>query len=74
MTRFGMTLLCLLRVVVTSAAADNLIEPGQWKVTATTTMWCSRASAGESPLPHSGASGRPRQDLRACVRHRQFDL
>ena len=38
MTRFGMTLLCLLQVVVTSAAADNLIEPGQWKVTATTTM------------------------------------
>jgi len=38
MTRFGMTLLCLLKVVVTSAAADNLIEPGQWKVTATTTM------------------------------------
>ena len=38
MTRFGITLLCLLKVVVTSAAADNLIEPGQWKVTATTTM------------------------------------
>ena len=38
MTRFGMTLLCLLKVVVTSAAADNLIEPGHWKVTATTTM------------------------------------
>jgi hypothetical protein len=38
MTRFGMTLLCLLQVVVTFAAADNLIEPGHWKVTATTTM------------------------------------
>jgi hypothetical protein len=38
MTRLGMILLCALPVTVTSAAADNLIEPGQWKVTATTVM------------------------------------
>jgi hypothetical protein len=38
MTRLGMTLLCALQVAATSALADNLIEPGQWKVTATTVM------------------------------------
>jgi hypothetical protein len=31
MIRFGMTLLCLLQVVVTSAVADNLISRGGGK-------------------------------------------
>ena len=54
MARFGMTLLCLLQVAVTSSAADNLIEPGQWKVAATTTMNGAAAPPqAESPLPHS---------------------
>jgi hypothetical protein len=39
MTRFEMILLCSLPVVATAAAAaDNLIEPGQWKVTSNTVM------------------------------------
>jgi hypothetical protein len=38
MTRFGVILLCSLQVAVASAAADNLIEPGQWKVTSNTVM------------------------------------
>ena len=39
MIRYGMTLLCLLPVLIVSAEADNLtIEPGQWKVTSTTVM------------------------------------
>jgi hypothetical protein len=38
MTKFGMTLLCALQVVATSAAAEDLIQAGQWKVTATTVM------------------------------------
>jgi hypothetical protein len=38
MTRFGMILLCSLPVLATSAAAESLIEPGQWKVTSNTVM------------------------------------
>jgi Protein of unknown function (DUF3617) len=39
MIRYGITLLCLLPVLIASAGADNLtIEPGQWKVTSTTVM------------------------------------
>jgi hypothetical protein len=39
MARFGMTLLCALPVLIVSAAAADLtIEPGQWKVTSTTLM------------------------------------
>jgi len=38
MTRFWMILLCSPQLVATSAAADNLIEPGQWKVIATTVV------------------------------------
>ena len=38
MTKFGIILLCLLPVMAASAAAENLIEPGQWKVTSNTVM------------------------------------
>ena len=38
MIRFGMILLCSLPGLPTSAAAENLIEPGQWKVTSNTVM------------------------------------
>ena len=39
MTRFGITLLCLLPVLIVPAEASELaIEPGQWKVTSTTVM------------------------------------
>ena len=38
MTRFGMILFCSLPVMAASAAAENLIEPGQWKVTSNTVM------------------------------------
>ena len=39
MIRLTMTLLCWLPALMVPAAADNLtIEPGQWKVTATTVM------------------------------------
>jgi hypothetical protein len=38
MIRFGMLLLCGLQVAATSAAAEDLIQAGQWKVTATTVM------------------------------------
>jgi len=38
MTRLGMIMLCSLPVLATSAAADNLIEPGEWKATATTAV------------------------------------
>jgi hypothetical protein len=38
MTRFGMILLCSLPLLGASAAAEDLIEPGQWKVTASTVM------------------------------------
>jgi Protein of unknown function (DUF3617) len=38
MTRFGMILLCALPLLGASAAAEGLIEPGQWKVTASTVM------------------------------------
>jgi hypothetical protein len=36
MTRFGMILFCALAVPAAAAAAENLIEPGQWKVTSNT--------------------------------------
>jgi hypothetical protein len=38
MTRFGITLLCSLMLVVSAEASDLAIEPGQWKVTSTTLM------------------------------------
>jgi Protein of unknown function (DUF3617) len=38
MTRFGILLFCSLPVLAASAAAENLIEPGQWKVTSNTVM------------------------------------
>jgi hypothetical protein len=39
MNRFGVTLLCVLPVLVRSAAAeDMMVEPGQWKVTSKTVM------------------------------------
>ena len=38
MTRFGMILFCSLPVMAASAAAENLIESGQWKVTSNTVM------------------------------------
>jgi len=38
MIKFGMLLLCALQVAAISAAAEDLIQPGQWKVTATTVM------------------------------------
>ena len=38
MSKFGIILLCSLQVTAASAAAENLIEPGQWKVTAKTVM------------------------------------
>jgi hypothetical protein len=39
MIRFGMTLLCLLPVLMVSAGAEDLaIEPGQWKITSNTVM------------------------------------
>src|SRR5450756_1463040 len=33
MNRFGVLLLCALSGPAASAAAENLIEPGQWKIT-----------------------------------------
>jgi hypothetical protein len=36
MTRFGTILLCGLAPLAASRAAENLIEPGEWKVTSTT--------------------------------------
>jgi Protein of unknown function (DUF3617) len=38
MKRLGLILLCALPVLTLPAAADNLIEPGQWKVTSNTVM------------------------------------
>ena len=38
MTRFGMILLCVFALMATAAEAEDLIEPGQWKVTTNTTM------------------------------------
>jgi hypothetical protein len=38
MTRFGLILFCALPLSAVSAAAENLIEPGQWKVTSSTVM------------------------------------
>ena len=38
MIRFGMILFCALPLLAASAAAENLIEPGQWKVTSNTVM------------------------------------
>jgi hypothetical protein len=38
MTRLGMILFCTLPLLSASAAAENLIEPGQWKVTSNTVM------------------------------------
>ena len=38
MNRLGLILLCVLPVLTLPAAADNLIEPGQWKVTSNTVM------------------------------------
>ena len=38
MNRLGLILLCALPVLTLPAAADNLIEPGQWKVTSNTVM------------------------------------
>ena len=38
MTRFGMLLFCSLPLLAAAAAAENLIEPGQWKVTSNTVM------------------------------------
>jgi hypothetical protein len=38
MIRLAVVLFCSLPLAAISAAADNLIEPGQWKVTAATTM------------------------------------
>lgn len=38
MTRFGITLLCSLVLIMSAKASDLSIEPGQWKVTSTTLM------------------------------------
>lgn len=38
MTRFGMILLGALPLLAGSAAAEDLIQPGQWKITANTVM------------------------------------
>ena len=38
MSRLGIIVFCWLQALTTSVAADNLIEPGQWKVTAKTVM------------------------------------
>ena len=38
MIRLGMILFCSLPVMATSAAAEALIEPGQWNVTSNTVM------------------------------------
>ena len=38
MTRFGMILFCALAAPAVAAAAENLIEPGQWKVTSNTAV------------------------------------
>jgi hypothetical protein len=38
MNRFCMMLLCALAAMTTAAAADDLIAPGQWKVTTKTVM------------------------------------
>ena len=38
MTRFGMTLLCSLALIVSAEASDLAIDPGQWKVTSKTVM------------------------------------
>lgn len=38
MARFWLTLFCALPLLTISAAAEDLIEPGQWKVTTNTRM------------------------------------
>jgi hypothetical protein len=38
MTRFAIVLFCALPMLAVSAAAENLIEAGQWKVTSNTVM------------------------------------
>jgi hypothetical protein len=38
MRGFGLALCCVLAALAVAAAADNLIEPGQWKVTTNTRM------------------------------------
>jgi hypothetical protein len=38
MNRFGIILFCSLPVLAVSAAAENLVEPGQWTVTSNTQM------------------------------------
>jgi hypothetical protein len=38
MSRLGLILFCALPALIVPAAADNLIEPGQWKVTSSTVM------------------------------------
>jgi hypothetical protein len=38
MTRFCMLLSCALAALTASAAAEDLIQPGQWKITTTTVM------------------------------------
>ena len=38
MSRLGLLLFCVLAALIVPAAADDLIEPGQWKVTSSTVM------------------------------------
>jgi hypothetical protein len=38
MTRFAMLSVCAAALMATAAKAEDIIEPGQWKVTTTTTM------------------------------------
>ena len=38
MTRFAMLSVCVAALMASAAKAEGLIEPGQWKVTTTTTM------------------------------------
>jgi Protein of unknown function (DUF3617) len=38
MNRFGLTMCCLLSLLSAAAAAENMIEPGQWRTTSKTLM------------------------------------
>jgi hypothetical protein len=38
MNRFGLTMICLVSLLSAAAAAENMLEPGQWKTTSRTLM------------------------------------
>lgn len=53
MTRFAIVLLCSLPTLTAAAAAENLIEAGEWKVTSTTVINGQRSRRRQIALHHA---------------------